>query len=273
MTALIDIIRGWHPFEGELLRLSGKHEEPLAVVDPLHLHIVAQPDSVSRIVVLHSKPDMASVEIELGERAQVEMTEMFVSEAFAEVKICQSAHSVCRTTAVLLSSANVSYTLDLDGGFAENLLHGAFLLGGEEHSVVELHTNHNVPDCRSSSFVKGVAGGAAVGEFRGLVYVAPDAQRTDAQQQSRNILLSETARITTEPQLEIYADDVKCSHGATIGQMDSEAILYMRQRGLSEAQARRLQIEGFLADVVHHCGIDVLSDALMDAVVTKMKKL
>ena len=74
--------------------------------------------------------------------------------------------------------------------------------------------------------------------------MAPDAQRTDAQQQNRNILLSETARITTQPQLEIYADDVKCSHGATVGQMDSEAILYMRQRAASEAQARRLQIEG-----------------------------
>ena len=91
-----------------------------------------------------------------------------------------------------------------------------FLAAGQEHCVVRLRTNHNVPDCRSNSYIKGVAGGTAVGEFCGLVYVAPDAQRTDAQQQNRNILLSETARITTQPQLEIYADDVKCSHGATV---------------------------------------------------------
>ena len=147
-----------------------------------------------------------------------------------------------------------------------------FLAAGQEHCVVRLRTNHNVPDCRSNSYIKGVAGGTAVGEFCGLVYVAPDAQRTDAQQQNRNILLSETARITTQPQLEIYADDVKCSHGATVGQMDSEAILYMRQRGLSEAQARGLQIEGFVGDVVRRCGIEPLCEAAMEAVVAKLEK-
>ena len=106
-----------------------------------------------------------------------------------------------------------------------------------------------------------------------MVYVAPDAQRTDARQQSRNILLSETARITTQPQLEIYADDVKCSHGATVGQMDAEAILYMRQRGLSEAQARRLQIEGFVGDVVVRCGIEPLCGAILELASAKMEKL
>ena len=112
-----------------------------------------------------------------------------------------------------------------------------------------------------------------MGEFCGMVYVAPDAQRTDARQQSRNILLSRTARITTQPQLEIYADDVKCSHGATVGQMDSEAVLYMRQRGLSEVQARRLQIEGFVGDVVRRCGVEPLCETMMEAVRAKMEKL
>ena len=96
---------------------------------------------------------------------------------------------------------------------------------------------------------------------------------TDARQQSRNILLSETARITTQPQLEIYADDVKCSHGATVGQMDAEAILYMRQRGLSEAQARRLQIEGFVGDVVTRCGIEPLCGAILERAAAKIETL
>ena len=139
--------------------------------------------------------------------------------------------------------------------------------------MVKLRTNHNVPDCRSNSYIKGVAGGSARGEFCGLVYVAPDAQHTDAQQQNRNILLSETAHIATQPQLEIYADDVKCSHGATVGQMDSEAVLYMRQRGLSEVQARRLQIEGFVGDVVRRCGVEPLCETMMEAVRAKMEKL
>ena len=148
-----------------------------------------------------------------------------------------------------------------------------FLAAGQEHCVVRLRTNHNVPDCRSNSYIKGVAGGTAVGEFCGLVYVAPDAQRTDAQQQNRNILLSETARITTQPQLEIYADDVKCSHGATVGQMDSEAILYMRQRGLSEQQARRLQMEGFVAAIAAHCAVEPLCEELYRRIVTKLERM
>ena len=139
--------------------------------------------------------------------------------------------------------------------------------------MLKLHTAHRVSDCRSNSSVKGVAGGEAVGEFGGLVYVAPDAQRTDARQQSRNMLLSRTARITTQPQLEIYADDVKCSHGATVGQMDAEAIYYMRQRGLSEAAARRLQIEGFVGDIVRRSSFEPLHEAVMELVSEKMEKL
>ena len=132
---------------------------------------------------------------------------------------------------------------------------------------MRLRTAHNVPDRRSDSAVKGVAGGTAVGSFAGWSMWLPGAQRTDARQQNRNILLSREARITTQPQLEIYADDVKCSHGATVGQMDAEAILYMRQRGLSEADARRLQIEGFVGDVVRRCGIEPLCEAVMEMVV------
>lgn len=175
-------------------------------------------------------------------------------------------------TTVELSSANASYRIDLNGRGASNELNGVFLATEKEHCVVRLHTAHNVPDCTSVSCIKGVADDEAVGEFLGLVYVAPDAQRTDARQQSRNVLLSEKARIETMPQLEIYADDVKCSHGATVGQMDSEAILYMRQRGLSEAQARALQIEGFVGDIVRRCGVEPLGEALMRLAAAKLER-
>ena len=182
-----------------------------------------------RLAVLHTSPEVSALEIVLEKGARFVLTELFVSEAFAEVTVKQAARSLCHITAVQLSSANASYTVDLDGPGAESLLGGAFLAAGQEHCVVRLRTN-------------------------------------------RNILLSETARITTQPQLEIYADDVKCSHGATVGQMDSEAILYMRQRGLSEAQARRVQIEGFVGDVVRRCGIEPLCEAAMEAVVAKLEK-
>ena len=273
MTAILDIIRGFRAAQGEVFRIAGTQSEPFAVHAPRHMRIEVAAGGEGRVVVLHDAPDMSSLEIVLGEDARLEVTEVFLAEAFAEVAVKQDARSVCRLTAVQLSSANASYAIDLDGRDAENTLGAAFLAGGEEHCVVKLRTNHNVPDCRSNSYIKGVAGGTARGEFCGLVYVAPDAQHTDAQQQNRNILLSETAHISTQPQLEIYADDVKCSHGATVGQMDSEAILYMRQRGLSEAMARRLQIEGFVGDVVRRCGVEPLCEALMDAVTAKMERL
>ena len=273
MEALRDILRTFRPVGGETLRVAGTGAEPFAAVDPRALRVEAEAGSSAHLVVLHTKADAASLTVALGEGAQLELTHLFAAEAFAEVSVRQSARSRCRVTTVQLTGANASYRIDLDGAEAENSLGGAFLAADGEHCVVTLHTAHNVPDCRSDSAVKGVAGGRAVGEFRGLVYVAPGAQRTDARQQSRNILLGREARITTQPQLEIYADDVKCSHGATVGQMDAEAILYLRQRGLSEADARRLQIEGFVGDVVRRCGVEPLCEAVMEMVSAKMERL
>jgi len=227
----------------------------------------------AHLVVLHAEAAASVLTVELAEGAQLDLTELFLSEAFAEVSVSQAARSRCRMTAVELTSANAAYRIELQGADAESDFGGVFLAAGKEHCLLKLHTAHLVPDCRSDSSVKGVAGGEAVGEFHGLVYVAADAQRTDARQQSRNVLLSDRARIMTQPQLEIYADDVKCSHGATVGQMDADAILYMRQRGLSEAEARRLQVEGFVGDIVRRCAIEPLSEALMERVTAKMEEM
>ena len=218
METIPDIIRGFRAADGEVLRIAGVEAEPFAAVDPRHLRVEAAAGASARIVVLHTAPDVSSLTLTLAEGAQLELTELFTAEAFAEVSVKQAARSRCRLTTVLLSSANASYRIDLDGADAENELGGVFLAAGEE-------------------------------------------------------LLSRTARITTQPQLEIYADDVKCSHGATVGQMDAEAILYMRQRGLSEAQARRLQIEGFVGDVVTRCGIEPLCGAILERAAAKIETL
>ncbi len=273
MAALLDSLRTFRPVAGERLVVAGAEATPFAAVDPAALCVELERGASAQVVVVHTTAGQASLRFALAEQARLELIHLFTAEAFAELRITQAARSFCRMTMVQLTSANLSCRVDLEGPEAENALGGVFLAAGEEHCVVDLRTNHCVADCRSDSYVKGVAGGRAVGEFRGLVYVAPDAQRTDARQQSRNILLSDTARIATLPRLEIYADDVKCSHGATVGQMDADAVLYMRQRGLSEAQARRLQIEGFVGDVVRRCGIEPLCGALMDVVVAKMETL
>lgn len=273
MAALTDMLRGFVPVKGASLGIKTAAEQPFAAVDPQKLRVEVAAGVSARLVVVHGKPVASSLSLLLERGAQLEVTEVFLGEAFAEVHAVQAADSSCCLTAVQLAGANVSYRIDLDGAHAASKVGGLFLAADGEHCVMELRTVHNVPDCTSNSLVKGIAGGSGVGEFRGLVYVAPDAQRTDARQQSRNILLSDAARIVTKPQLEIYADDVKCSHGATVGQMDAEAIFYMQQRGLSLAQARRLQIEGFAGDVVRRCGIGELGEALMEAVARKMENM
>ncbi len=271
MDTILDTLRTYPTLVGERLRIDDRTTTPRVVLNPHRLQI--ELTGAAHLIVLHDAPETASLRIELSEGAELELTELFTAEAFADVEIAQAAHSRCRMTTVLLSSANLSCKIDLNGADAENRLGGVFMAGGNDHCVVKLRTAHNVADCRSNSYIKGVAGGEAIGEFCGMVYVAPDAQRTDAQQTSRNILLGDAARIETQPQLEIYADDVKCSHGATVGQMDSEAVLYMRQRGLSEQQARSLQIEGFVGDIVRRCSLETLTESLMALAGAKMEKL
>ncbi len=275
MNGLDDSIRSFRRIEVGRLRIEREESAPFVAVDPAGLEVDVVADAAVRLVIVHREAaeTPVNVRIRLQEKARLTLTEVFFAPAKVEMNLKQAAHSASRITTLQLAGADAVYRTELDGGQAESMLHGLFLVGGDEHGSVRLHTAHNVADCRSESLVKGVAGGTATGRFEGLVYVAPDAQRTDAQQQSRNVLLSDTARIDTLPQLEIYADDVKCSHGATVGRMDEEAIRYMRQRGLSEAAARRLQLEGFAADVVRYCGIEPLCETLMEAVAEKMNEL
>lgn len=271
-----EIIRNgdiFRPFAGEVLRIDGTCEHPWAVCDTRKLTVEVAPGASGRLVLLHDSPVESEIRLVVGDGARLSVTELFTAEAFVVLGIEQAAESRCDLTMAELTSANVAYRVAMEGRGAECDLRGVFLAAEQEHCAVSVRVEHKVPDCRSNSLVKGVAGGTSRGEFRGLVYVAPDAQRTDAQQQSRNVQLSREARITTLPQLEIYADDVKCSHGATVGQMDADAILYMRQRGLSEVQARALQIEGFVGDVVRQCDIEPLREALIEAVGVKLERM
>lgn len=168
--------------------------------------------------------------------------------------------------AVATGDLAYDYTIELNGEGAEVELFGVFL--AREGGNVRVHTDmrHNVAHCRSNQQVRGVAEADGYGLFDGLVYVAPDAQQTEAYQQSRNVLLAPTARIQTQPQLEIYADDVKCSHGATVGQMNEEEIYYMRQRGLSEEDARRLQLGGFVQSILDQVDDEALREEFFELV-------
>ncbi len=167
----------------------------------------------------------------------------------------------------ILHTVNVGYggkivrnnlTIRLEGEYAEANLDGLYL--PTAHGTLDNHTavDHRVPHCNSNELYKGILGSNATGVFNGKVFVREGAQKTNAFQANKNILLDDTATINTKPQLEIWADDVKCSHGCTTGQMDKEQLFYLRARGIDEPSARKLLLKAFAEDVIKKIADDTL---------------
>ncbi len=150
--------------------------------------------------------------------------------------------------------------LSCDGANIEASLKSAALIGGARHGDVTSHIVHNAPGCVTRQIHKGVAAAEGRTVFQGKFYVARAAQQTDADMQANALLLSDRAEANHKPELEIYADDVACAHGSTAGSLDDDALFYMRQRGLSDTQARALLIEAFVAEVFD----DIASDRLKE---------
>ena len=161
-----------------------------------------------------------------------------------------------RTDMVLLVYPGVSCDIKLDvrlaGEGAEANIYGAYVCGSNEKVKISVDMRHDVPHCNSRQLFKGIAGGDSRVDFYGKITVAQDAQKTEAYQENHNLLLSDGAKVDTKPQLEIYADDVKCSHGATIGRLNEEEQFYMRSRGISLEDAKVLQMISFIAPVLEH---------------------
>ena len=147
-----------------------------------------------------------------------------------------------------LSRTNI-YTV-LGGPGSGATLNGLYMVGGEQHVDHQTRIEHAAPDCFSRELYKGILDGASHGVFNGKVYVRPEAQKTDGKQTNANLLLSERARIDTKPQLEIFADDVKCTHGATVGRLDQMALFYLESRGIGADLAKRLLTYAFAADAL-----------------------
>lgn len=139
--------------------------------------------------------------------------------------------------------------IEMNGAQASANLRGAYLLAGDDHCDTTTVIDHNVPDCTSNQTFKGVLNDTASAAYQGKVIVAKDAQRTDAKQLSKTLLLSNRCEINAKPELMIFADDVQCAHGATSGDIDSDQLFYLRARGIPEKEARRLLIEAFLNDI------------------------
>ena len=181
------------------------------------------------------------------------MTEIII---VSEGQFCRQLEVAAGETKdmVLLVYPGVSCDIDLDvrlvGEGAEANIYGTYVCGSDEKVKIAVDMHHEVPHCSSRQLFKGIAGGKSRVDFYGKIIVAQDAQQTQAYQENHNILLSDEAKINTKPQLEIYADDVKCSHGATIGRLNEEEQFYMRSRGISLEDAKVLQMISFLAPVL-----------------------
>jgi len=166
--------------------------------------------------------------------------------------ITQAGRSYVHTVTITLNGGIVRNNLNavLDAAGNETHLYGAYLLKGKTHADNHTLIDNRQPNCFSNQLYKGIADDASTAVFNGRIMVQPDAQKTNSFQSNKNILLSDNATINTKPQLEIFADDVKCSHGCTVGQLDKEALFYLRARGIPQDQAEVLLLQAYAADIL-----------------------
>ena len=155
---------------------------------------------------------------------------------------------------------NLNYSVN--GQACESNMYGVYFTRDNQHVDNHTYVDHLQPNCNSNELYKGVMNDRSTGVFNGKIMVQREAQKTNAFQSNQNILLSDTASIFTKPELEIYADDVKCSHGCTVGQLDEEATFYLQSRGLSKDDATKLLIQAFASDVIEKVEIEALRDSL-----------
>ena len=190
-------------------------------------------------------------ELVLGENSTVGhyLIENESKKAFniSTLRVQQERSSNLRSHSVLLGGSLVRNNVHpvLAGEGCDSLINGLFMPTGRQHMDNYMVVEHASPHCDSRQFYNGVLDGRSRGVFHGRIIVHKDAQKTDAKQTNRNLLLSDNAQIDTKPQLEIYADDVKCTHGATIGQMDENAVFYLQSRGIPRETARHILLSAF----------------------------
>ncbi|MFB3828651.1 MAG: Fe-S cluster assembly protein SufD [Bryobacteraceae bacterium] len=176
-----------------------------------------------------------------------------------------SAHSIALGGALARNDSNAVL-----GEGSQATLNGLYLAGGTQH--IDNHTaiDHASPHAASRQLYKGILDGRATAVFNGKIYVRPDAQKTDAKQTNKNLVLSEDAVIHTKPELQIWADDVRCTHGATIGQLDAESVFYLRSRGIGAGQARQILTEAFARDILDYVRVESLRELLEKVLTEKL---
>ena len=250
-------------------------------MDYLESNIVVEPGQTRQIVVLddseHHQADEEFCDIVVKENACLELYRIQNIGAMENLKTHIHIHQQrdSRVHFVVISfNANEldnHIVVDIDGEGADTQVYGLYLVDKKQHFENYLKINHNVPHCTSDTRFKGIIDDEASAVFNGHVYVAPGAQKTDAQQNNSNIILTPRARIDTKPFLEIYADDVKCSHGTSTGQLDQDALFYMRQRGISQANARMLLMYAFAAEIGNQIKLEDIHETIDDMIKRRLR--
>lgn len=186
--------------------------------------------------------------------------------------ISQERDSVVKSYTFTLEGKIIRNNLNyaLEGEHCEAHMYGLYVLHNDAHVDNHTSVDHKVPNCYSNEIYKGILDDTSKGVFNGKIFVRPDAQKTNAFQSNKNILLTDTASINTKPQLEIWADDVSCSHGCTTGQLDEEQLFYLRSRGISKSSARAMLLHAFANNVIDEIEIDFLHDFIYDEMYNRL---
>ena len=236
--------------------------------------VIMEPHSEAKLLVCdHSIDDVKFlatqvVEIFAEEGARFDYYDLEESSVsttrFSSVHVRQAASTNVLVNGITLTNGLTrnNYYVELNGEYAESTLCGMSVLDKEQQMDTYSHITHAVPNCTSNELFKNVLNDHAVGVFSGRILVKEDAQKTAAYQTNRNLCATREARMYSKPQLEIYADDVKCSHGMTTGQLDENALFYMQSRGIPRDEARMLLSVAFTSDVIDHVRLEALKDRL-----------
>lgn len=184
-----------------------------------------------------------------------------------------AANAVLKLHVVTLHGGELSnrFDINLNGKGAECEVNGLYLASGKQRISNILNLSHRVPECNSRQLFKGILDGEAVTRFSGTILVAKDAQKTEAYQANNNLIVSDYAKAYTQPHLEIYADDVKCSHGATVGSLNEDELFYMRSRGISMKEAKLLQQQAFAYAALEKISNSALLDRLTNLVERRLR--
>jgi len=257
------------------------NEKSLQAVHP-RMEIIANSNSDSLIleefrIVGNGTNFINSVtEFILKDGANIEhiIVDDFAEETYHVANVCakqnKNSHFTSHNFSVGKKFARRDFNIELDESGANCNLFGLYFVDKENH--IDHHTTieHKDSHCNSNENYKGILSGKSTGVFNGRIHVHPNAQKTDAIQNNKNLLLSDDSIIHTKPELEIYADDVKCTHGATVGQLDEKALFYLRSRGLSQKKSQKLLMRAYVGEIIDEISNEKLRNELMEMILDRL---